>query len=191
MGKKSSVLIPVSHCKCNLFIMGTDRWGHSRKSNNEWSVRSLSSPSPWMFFFLWPCLLTIRIYLSTLCPASESSSRSGCQCLFARTVLQCPGDEWVQDLLSFQRWSRFTTAMWSSLRCSSLPGGLSFLKKVFQGTVSQNRHSVPHHTVWFLPSKKTGTCKSLPRDCTRLAPVLQQSASSSMSQASQVCPLLE
>lgn len=40
MGKKGCVLIPVSNCKCNLYIMGMDSWGYSRKSINDWSDRA-------------------------------------------------------------------------------------------------------------------------------------------------------
>lgn len=40
MEKKGYVLIPVSHCKCSLCIMGMDSWGDSRKSINDWSDRA-------------------------------------------------------------------------------------------------------------------------------------------------------
>lgn len=81
MGKKGYVLIPVSHCKCSLCIMGRDSWGHSRKSINDRSDRAGE-------FFLLPllgcyssCDLAFRPFrfiwaqFSTICHTSKTTLR--------------------------------------------------------------------------------------------------------------------
>lgn len=58
--------------------------------------------------------------LLPVAPPLKKSPQTACQCLFARSLLQCPVNEWVRDLLSFQCYSCFTTPK----QCSSLPGCL-------------------------------------------------------------------
>lgn len=108
--------------------------------------------------------------MSTVCPASENRLAASA----SLHTLYCN----AQIVSGYKTFSLFSARAFHSgdgeLTATQLPASWPVL---FEDSIPGNSEAnqVPHNAVWFLPCKKTGTCKSLLRDCTGLGWLLSSS----------------